>query len=132
MKKLLTFLFTCFSFLSFSQTQTYVLNGEKINADTLTREMNLRTPFTNPSGNLINYGKNEITIIIDPDNTGTIQFTVAPRFTQYPIRPAMQGFVNTEGKIVVTIFIPSSQFGTGYSLFYKANQASGNSFSVFL
>lgn len=134
MKKLFLFLLFIGCIITYCSGQTYVDNYQKINADTVTKWMQFKTPFTTPAGYLLKTGLLEITIVIDSDNTGTLQFAIAPKGTAYPIRSTAQTFAASDGKIVTTIYVPTSSASdySAVNLYYKGSTttAANSSFTV--
>lgn len=131
MKKLLLIIIIFVSYISVN-AQTYVQNMQKVTAtDTVTREIQLKDAYTSQSGFLLKTGIIEVTVVIDPDNTGTLAFMVAPTGLTFPIRSTSQGFVASDGKFVTTLYVPTSTANrnSAWSLYYKAS-ASGNAFTI--
>lgn len=125
------YLITLFVSVRYCSAQTLVNNFQKVDADTTTRSIQLKTNFTSTTGYLLKTGVLEVTIICDPDNTGTIQFMTAPKGVTYPIRSSAQGFA-AEEKFITTIYVPNTTVAdfTAWNIYYKGSASSGNSFTV--
>lgn len=134
MKKFLLLFFFLIAAVAYCSGQTYGDNFQKVNADTVTKWFQFKTPFTNPQGNLLKTGLIEVTIVIDSDNIGTLQFAVAPKGSVYPIRSSAQSFAAADGKIVTTIYVPNSTSSdfTAWNIYYKGSTttATNSSFTV--
>lgn len=132
MKKITTLLlFILVSY--FSYAQTYVNNFQKNTpADTVTTQYQLKTGVTTARGYLLKTGLIEVTVVIDPDNSGYLKFQVAPKGITYPIRSTAQEIVASDGKIVFWLYVPPTLAAdnSAWNLYVKSSAASANSFTI--